>query len=45
LQAIADALSTAMEAALLYRQAVQTAENEQDVRRKLQGLVASEGQK
>jgi len=45
LQAIADSLSTAMEAALLYRQAVTTAENEQAVRRTLQGFLAREGQK
>jgi transcriptional regulator with GAF, ATPase, and Fis domain len=42
LQAIADSLSTAMEAALLYRQAVITAENEQDVRRTLQGFLGRE---
>lgn len=45
LQAIADSLSTAMEAALLYKQAVTTAENEQAVRRTLQGFLAREGQK
>ncbi len=44
LQAIADSLSTAMEAALLYRQAVETAENEQGVRRTLQGFIEREGQ-
>jgi len=45
LQAIADSLSTAMEAALLYRHAVKTAENEQDVRRTLQGFLSREGRK
>jgi GAF domain-containing protein len=35
LQAIADSLSTAMEAARLYRQAVKTADNEQGVHRTL----------
>jgi CheY-like chemotaxis protein/transcriptional regulator with GAF, ATPase, and Fis domain len=45
LQAIADSLCTAMEAARLYRQAVKTAENEQDVRRTLKGFIKREGRK
>jgi transcriptional regulator with GAF, ATPase, and Fis domain/DNA-binding response OmpR family regulator len=45
LQSIADSLCTAMEAALLYRQAVKTAEDEQSVSKTLQGFLAREGQK
>ena len=45
LQAIADSLCTAMEAARLYSQAVKTAENEQDVRRTLNGFIKREGKK
>lgn len=45
LQAIADSLCTAMQAARLYRQAVKTAENEPDVRKTLKGFFAREGQK
>ena len=45
LQAIADSLSTAMEATHLYRKALKTAENEPDVRHTLQGFLAREGQK
>ncbi len=40
LQAIADSVSTAMEAASLYRHAVSLAENEQDVRRALQQFLS-----
>jgi len=45
LQAIADALGTAMEAALLYKQAVMTADNEQGAQRTLQGFLTRKGKK
>ena len=45
LQAIADSLGTAMEAALLYKQAVMTADNEQGAQRTLQGFLTRKGKK